>query len=347
MRFLLTLVVAASWSLVASGAEVVLRSQATLSDSIVRLGDVADLSGAGDAEVAELAVVPLLPAPAAGTQLFLDAAKVRDLLVSAGVDVRTLQIRGARTVAINSPAAVDARSQLAIPGATTVQVTPARRDREATSQRVAAAIVAYLRTQTGHDLWNVTVTADNDLVDVDWHFGPQITVTGGQAPWTGRQRFEVAGVGADKSVRAFAAVDRIETIAFALRQIHAGDFVRTTDVELRPYSGNIPTQAATSLEAVIGKEALQTIRPGAIVLNNLMRAPRLVRRGERVSVRARAAGVLVHTYATAQQDGSLGDLIQVQALEGKDRFAARVSGLRELEVFAGGTSAVEVAAAAH
>ena len=64
-----------------------------------------------------------------------------------------------------------------------------------------------------------------------------------------------------------------------------------------------------------------------------------------MSVRARAAGVVVRTYATARQDGSMGDLISVQSLETKGRFAARVSGLRELEVFAGGTSAVEVAAA--
>ena len=84
-----------------------------------------------------------------------------------------------------------------------------------------------------------------------------------------------------------------------------------------------------------------------MLLTSQVRAPLLVRRGERVSVRARAAGIVVRTYATAQQDGSLGDLVQVQALEGKERYAARVSGVRELEVFAAGASAGEVAAAAR
>ena len=96
---------------------------------------------------------------------------------------------------------------------------------------------------------------------------------------------------------------------------------------------------------VVGKEATQTLRAGSAILSTQVRSPLLVRRGERVSVRARAAGVVVRTYATAQQDGSLSDLIQVQALTGKERYAARVSGTRELEVFAAGAAAEEISAA--
>jgi flagella basal body P-ring formation protein FlgA len=114
-------------------------------------------------------------------------------------------------------------------------------------------------------------------------------------------------------------------------------------VALRPYSGSLPAQAVTSLDGVIGKEAKQPIRAGGILLANQVRAPLLVRRGERVSVHARAAGVTARTFAVAQQDGSLGDLISVQALEGKDRYSARVAGLRELEVLAVGASANDVA----
>lgn len=348
MRLLLTIIVVAICPIAARGAEIALRGQATLAGSIVRLGDVADLSSADEAETAELAAVPLLPAPAPGTQFFLDAAKIRQLLSSAGVDVRKVQIRGARSVAVNSPA-IDVEPTTTEPqqpatatGTTTTRITPGHPEREAVAVRVGAAIVAYLRQQTGHDLWNVEVTPDNDVVDLDWHFGPQITVSGGQAPWTGRQRFDLAGNGSNKHAKTFAAVERVETVAFAVRQINVGDFVRATDVELKTFSGNIPSQAATTLETIVGKEAMQAIRPGTMVLSNQVRAPRLVHRGERVSVRARAAGIMVHTYATAQQDGSLGDLIAVQALEGKDRFAARVSGLRELEVLAAGVSAADI-----
>jgi flagella basal body P-ring formation protein FlgA len=152
-------------------------------------------------------------------------------------------------------------------------------------------------------------------------------------------------VGADKPVLAFAAVERVETVAFALRPIARGGFVRATDVALRPYTAAVPVHAATTLESIVGKEATQAVRENGMIMTNQVRAPLLVRRGERVSVWAKAAGVTVRTYATAQQDGSLGDLIAVQALEGKDRFSARVTGVRALEVLAIGASADDMASA--
>lgn len=331
------------WQPSAWAIEAYLRPKATIDGSIVRLRDVAELSGAGgpadEALVAELAVIPLMPKPAAGTQQFLTVPQLRDLLAACGVAVDVLRFRGSDMVAIGSaPAKAPATAT-----PTTPIRRPERADRDEVARAVGAAIVEYLRQQSGHDLWNVTVSPENKLVDNVSRFGPQIAVSGGNAPWTGRQRFTVGGVGSEQRVLTFAAVDRLEMVIFAQRAIAAGDLVRATDVALRTNSGTTPTQAATSLEAVVGKEATQAIRPGAIVMTSQLRAPFLVRRGERVSVRARAAGVKVSTYATAQQDGSLGDLIAVQPLEGKDRYFARVSGLRELEVFAGGTSAADVA----
>jgi flagella basal body P-ring formation protein FlgA len=330
----------------AAGVEVVLRPQATPGDSIVRLGAIADVTpgrggvagtAAEEALAAELAAVPLMPAPAAGTQAYLTAAQVRDLLTAGGVDVRSLAFRGAATVAIAAPA-VDQ------PPTPADAVAPQQPTRERVAQELAQAIVAYLQQRTGHDLWNVEVTPDNDVVDAYWHFGSQLAIAGGQAPWTGRQRFAVTAPGLDKRVLAFAAVERVEMVVFAVRPIARGDFVRATDVALQSYTGVVPATAAASLADVVGKEAVQAVRAGAMLTANQVRAPLLVRRGERVIVRARAAGVTVRTYATAQQDGSLGELIAVQAIDGKDRYAARVSGVRELEVLAIGASAGEIAA---
>jgi flagella basal body P-ring formation protein FlgA len=331
----------------ANGADVVLRWKASVSGSIVRLGDVVEFAKAGDGVdakfAAELAAAPLMPTPAPGTEHFLTAAQLRDLLTAIGVDVNGLQFRGAEAVAI-SAAPLD-QAEVKEPG--NPPRTRLRPDREAAAREIASLIVRYLREQTGHAIWNVTVSPDDNLVEVYWRYGPQVAVTGGVAPWTGRQRFNLDGPGLDRRVLAFAAVERIEMVAFASHAIAAGDLVRATDVGLKPYSGAMPAQAVKSLEEAVGKEATQAIREGAMLTGNLLRAPFLVRRGERVSVRARAAGVSVRTYATAQQDGSLGDLIAVQALERKDRYFARVTGTRELEVFAGGSTAVEVAGASR
>lgn len=336
-NLLLTPLTALVLGTLAHGAQLSLRPCAELSASIVLLGDVVDIIGASEAEREELAAIPLIPAPAPGAPQFLSAAQMRDLLAAAGVDVGTLQFAGAATIAINS-AAVDAAS----PDSATM--TPVPRDEAAVADQLTAALVEYLRQQTGHDMWDVRLNSNDKLIDAYHRLRGQLTISGGQTPWTGRQRFELKSPGLDRPLLAYANVERRQMVVVAVRPLAAGDFVRATDVELRSYTGHVSTRAAVSLDAVIGKEATQAIRPESIVLANQVRSPLLVRRGERVSVRARAAGVLVRTYATAQQDGSLGDLIPVQTLEGRQRYAARVAGLRELEVFAAGTSASDVAA---
>jgi flagella basal body P-ring formation protein FlgA len=130
---------------------------------------------------------------------------------------------------------------------------------------------------------------------------------------------------------------------FAVRPIERGALIGAADVELRPHAGVVPAQSIASLEAVTGKEATQAIRAGAMVLAGQTRPATLVRRGERVSVQAKAAGVVVRTFATAAQDGAAGELIMVESMAGKERYAARVTGVRELEVFAMRTAAGDVA----
>ena len=65
-----------------------------------------------------------------------------------------------------------------------------------------------------------------------------------------------------------------------------------------------------------------------------LRTPALVRRGDVVTVYARSAGIRVRTAARARDDGSQGDLVSVESLLDRSTFFARVSGIREVEVYA-------------
>jgi flagella basal body P-ring formation protein FlgA len=325
---------------IAMGVEIALRDEAAPSGGVVRLGDVAELAGADTAVVEELKAVPLMPAPAAGSSQFLTVEQLRDLLTAAGVDAADLTFKGADVVSLGSSALAPA--PLGAGEAAEAVETATQADADAVSQRVQRAIVNYLRKTTGHDLWNVEIDPDPEVLDAYWRFGPQLLISGGRKPWTGRQYFQIQGAGPAEGVRVYAKVERLEMAAFAVRAIAAGDLMRATDVELRPYAGVVPAQAVRTLDAIIGMEATQPLREGAMVLSRHVRAPLLVQRGERVAIKVRASGILVRTFATAQQNGCLGDLIPVQALAGKERYLARVSGLRELEVFAGGSAAAEI-----
>jgi flagella basal body P-ring formation protein FlgA len=345
-RITFAIIACLATTLTASATEITLREQATPQASIVRLGDVAEITGADAVTIEHLAATPLMPAPSAGSSQFVRVAELRDLLAARGLDVRNLRISGAEVVAIG-PAVARTPVAPARSNQRRVAANAASTDASlgVSADQLTAAITEYLRRRTGHDLWNVKLDADRDAVAAFQQAGAAAVINGGKAPWTGRQRFAIVTDDKTPSVLAYARIERLEMAAFMVRSIERGALVRRADVEFRPFAGALPRLAVISLDEVIGKEAVQGIRADSLLLANQVRAPLLVRRGERVSVRARAGGITVRTYAIVQQDGALGDLVSVQTVEGKERYSARVSGLRELEVFAAGASATEVAAA--
>jgi flagella basal body P-ring formation protein FlgA len=317
--------------------DIVLHEQVAPRGSVIRLGDMADVPNIEGLDVHALVATPLMPAPAPGTQRFLRKTELRDLLVARGVDLQGWRFTGAEVATISAATPSAAHAPPA-PGAAGIS------DDQTTAELLTTAITEYLRQRTGHALWRVQLDADEDVLAVQRQAVSQVVVSGGKSPWTGRQRFDIAAAAGASAVRAFARIDRMETAVFARRPIERGDFIRRSDVELRPHVGALPAQAVVGVEGVVGKEAVQGIRPDSLIMANQVRSPIIVHRGERVSVRARAQGVSVRTFAVAQQDGSLGDLVTVESLIGKERYAARVSGLRELEILAAGSSASDTAA---
>ncbi len=65
-----------------------------------------------------------------------------------------------------------------------------------------------------------------------------------------------------------------------------------------------------------------------------LRPPLWVHRGDVVTVYANTAGIRIRTTARARDDGSQGELVAVESLLDRSTYYARVSGIREVEVFA-------------
>jgi flagella basal body P-ring formation protein FlgA len=320
----------------ALGANILLRQRSTHTGSIVYLGDVADISTGTDAEMHELATTPLMAAPAKGTQQFLHATQVRDLLSSRGIDAAEITIAGAKSIEIGKAAKV--RDLVAVEPVSTA--TP-----EEVEEAVVEAIREHLISATGHSEWTITVDLNAAKLTELRKLGTELEASAGRNPWTGPQRFQMAPLGLTKGIALEARVERQQYVVVATRKIDAGNLIGVADVEVRLQEGKFPTSALGSLEQAIGKEALRSIEADAVLQSNQVRAPLQVQRGETVKVVARAGGITVSTFATVQQDGALGDLVQVQSLDKKDRFAARVSGWKELEVFPTGASAGDYATA--
>jgi flagella basal body P-ring formation protein FlgA len=354
--FRLSMVVLIAFSSVASAAtKLTIRESVLMSRSVVRLGDVAEIASDDEAQARQLSALPLMPAPAAGGQRFLRKREIEDLLAAHGVDLRGLRIDGAQQVTIEgSPAAAPSRAN-AIRGATIGKFN-----------RHAALLAAHTETQTAVPPANglepedagvltegvrtlilnhlAAQSADANRCDVECDVAERHLAllasattkpkcTGGAAPWTGRQRFEISFATANGAVRfpIYAQVTPPPLpVAVALQPIARGDVFTAANVELRDVGyapkANERRMAIDSLEKLIGMEARQLISAGSIVFAESVQAPIVVKRGELISVSSQSSGIRVRTTARALQNSSRGDLVQVESLETKEKFDALVVG---------------------
>jgi flagella basal body P-ring formation protein FlgA len=81
-------------------------------------------------------------------------------------------------------------------------------------------------------------------------------------------------------------------------------------------------------------EARQAIQVGSVIFTDQVQSPVLVKRGEVITVTSQGGGIRVRTSARARQDGAKGNLVQVESLDTKERYDARVVGPHEAAVFA-------------
>ncbi len=356
----------------ARAGEIVLRPQVQPRDSVVRLGNVAEIRGLDDATTARLAAMPLLPAPAAGTQRFLRQREVLDMLVAHGEDVSGLRFSGTAQVAIQPRVTSSEASQPAIPVVERVD-TPAaaagttlprdnKSDRRTallkgrvsgsdvidgnsaatpTDELVRSALINYLASRGGTvDDWQATFSLGDRQRAALALARPPITCDGGIAPWTGKQRFVLSLDTADGPVnlQLMADVARSQPVVVTLHAIERSALFTAADLDVQTVDNAVSSTSRrapfASVNDIVGMEAGRAIQAGEIVYSDQVAAPLLVHRGETITVVAQGGGIRVRTSALARQDGTRGELVQVESQDTKQRYDARVIGRKEASVLA-------------
>jgi flagella basal body P-ring formation protein FlgA len=317
----------------AAGAELQLRSEVHMHKPLVTLGDVAQIFSANSQEDGMLAAVELIPAPTAGTRQSISVREIQDILSMRGLNLTNLQFTGAAQVSIIGGGERAARSA----GSRLVgsQLQRAKRT-------VVDAIVQHLRSEAGaNEDWQVAVELDENQVAPIVAARESIQASGGTQPWTGRQTFtlEFPSPEGESRVEVSAEVSLPPAVVVALHMVQKGSILRADDVQLeRLHRGTVVRALYQSLDDVVGKEAIRTIPEGQPIDASLAHAPMLVRSGEVVTVFARNSGIVIRMPARARENGSDGELVTVESLTDRQTFLARVSGLHEVEVFAGATT---------
>lgn len=313
----------------AGAAEFRFRAQAAVPDPVVCLGDVADVVANDATERERLAALELIPAPTPGAPRHLRAREIQDLLILRGLNLAEHQFSGASQVEITSGGGDSADS------GNSPLVASASREAH---RRVHEAILARFRSQSGTE----------PIGQVEFELSPREarmvleaplppTVTGVTPPLSGMQQLTVhAGrAGESPSFTIAARFTAPQVVVVAARALSRGSVVRETDVQLTPLLPGEQTDVAfRTIEEVIGKETTRALSAGQPLGREDLRSPILVRRGEVVTVYARAVGIVVKlNNARAKDDGGVGDLVAVETVEDRRSFLTRVCAPREVEVF--------------
>ncbi len=153
----------------------------------------------------------------------------------------------------------------------------------------------------------------------------------GLVPVTIRRYRLQTGVTETLRVKAEAAH---RTLAVVLKQgVSRGQTFAPGDVEVREVTITSPHgRPLTDVDDVIGQTAAALLREGAVVYPEHLRSPVMVKRGQLVTVRALAGGLVVRTICRATEDGTLGDLVQVRNERSKQVLVVRVTGVQEAAV---------------
>ncbi|MBX7167072.1 MAG: flagellar basal body P-ring formation chaperone FlgA [Pirellulales bacterium] len=308
-------------------ADVQLRRECQPKSALVTLGDVAEVRTTDVAELQRWESIELFPAPASGQKRLLTATELRQVLARRGTDLKQCVFSGSSVVTILGAAQTEVQAERE------GKQIARRQQVEATLEH---AIAAYLANQ-GLPTEGLSLEIEVSRMPVTvgritaWH------ISGGAAPWVGRQQFLARGMIDEQPVELIvtAEVRLPAAIVVAAAPIVRGAIIQATDVRLEvPPRTNAGEQYFQAIEDVIGNEAAAAISEGNPVTERSVRRPLLVRRGEVVTVRAVSGGVSVETNARARQDGSQGDVITVEAIGAKQSYFARVTGVQTVEVYA-------------
>lgn len=323
----------------ARGATVRIHSRASISGTVIRLGDVAQVLDDDPDLQQRLARVPLGPAPSRGNTVKLDFADIRSRLRALGIDASRIRFGGRNSVLVTRPAKRSPVSRTSFSPSATGAV-PNDWQTERAEQMLAGAVQRTLR-RLAPRLGKLTVATQLDPRDataVLARTGRDYEVSGFRQPIDRPQQLTARFVdrgGKARAVRFVASLSRMPYVLAAKHGIPRGELVQADDL--------VWTQAKSvgdgfdEVKQLVGSETRRAIPKDTVILRSYVRRVPLVRTNDIVTVAARRGGITVKRQMKSRGTGALGETITLVELNGRGEVLAKVSGLHEAEVLSTGT----------
>jgi len=293
-----------------------MKREAEVGGNIIRLEDVARVHDARLQEREQLEAIYVTLAPAPGQVKTVALREVRRRLRAHGVNLARVILEGPVTTRVRRGAQTT-RRQAAPPSALADLVTrfvAGKLGREAADVRVTfdAATAERLRRLAARDLrWAVTEGLEPVRLGHN-----ALGVVG----YEGTQRRERLTVSAE--VEAYCAVP------VAARNIARRTRLAPADLQLERRLVGDPDSAGLTPSDLVGRLAARAIAKGATIEPEMVVDIPLVRRGDVVTVIARAGHIEVKTVGVALEEGTARQTVKVRNVDTRKVFAARVEAAR-------------------
>ncbi|MCX5770370.1 MAG: flagellar basal body P-ring formation chaperone FlgA [Candidatus Hydrogenedentes bacterium] len=296
--------VAAPANSVAAGAVVVFREEAYVKGPVVRLGEIAEIEGAGAAALGDVEIVA---AAQPGASKRLDAGLVVARLRNAGYDRLEVEVKGAKSV--------EAKTL----------------HQEITPDMIAGDLRSYIEQSMPWDplVTEVEVVPPQQGIiaaegEVGFAWRPSLDYAFvGQGSFRGSVTVDGAPV---RTLTCKATVETYVNVVVAAATIAQGKIIMPGDVakETRLLS-SLKEPSFQNPSEVAGRfTARNSIVPGQVIGKRLV-APRvLVRRKQLVGVEMASGGLEVQTQAEAQSDAAEGEPVVCLNVNSKQPFVGVV-----------------------
>ncbi len=335
--------------------ELALRDEVITRAQVVRLADVAVISGLAQDDVERMGHIMVAPGPSESYPRNLTASQIRKVLEQNGVELDECRFSGAaRTIVrvdrVHDSAAPAASS--ATPATPAANVNPREvalpasyRAKGGTAlvdsleQQLADRVQSRLDEIAGVETpWSIKATVQRQaLKDLPQQWR-RIDIVGLREATEGSHQLTARFLTEEGEVRIpiQADVTRMVPRVVLRRPLKRGDIVQASDVEVRPVVDSSDGRSTVVRpEEVVGHQLQSAVNAGEPMDRSVLDKPILVQRRETIEVASVCGGIFVKTQVRAIDDGAEGDMISVERLDGsKTRFVARVVGYQRAVVFA-------------
>lgn len=146
-------------------------------------------------------------------------------------------------------------------------------------------------------------------------------------------RFDIVFRSGDSQLRLTGSAQETHEAVVLKRPMTRGEVLRDSDVALeRRPKNEVQADAVRDPAAAIGMAAQQTLRQGQVLRSNDLTRPQLIKRSEPVMIVYEVPGISLTARGKAEENGSLGDTVNVLNVQSKRVIQAVVSGPNQVTV---------------